>query len=183
MYGLFFHLFFYFIVYYGGCSCCYSHHNNNNLRQRIIFNCQKPDAGREHFFFQPLQRNVIGNFETLFYLYNDSRSIKFCLILRKSVFQLKFQEYCFDLISQSGPLVSYCTSTVSYRTVATSAVLIKQLLRQRCHIAPLLPLPYHIFCLPCQFEEFSELRKPWNARKTCFRFSKFCCCTSCESCE
>lgn len=121
MYGLFFHLFFYFIVYYGGCSCCYSHHNNNNLRQRIILNCYKPDAGREHFF-QPLQRNVIGNFETLFYLYNDSRSIKFCLILRKSVFQLKFQEQCFDVISQSGPLVSHLTSTVSYRTVATSAV-------------------------------------------------------------
>lgn len=121
MYGLFFHLFFYFIVYYGGCSCCYSHHNNNNLRQRIILNCYKPDAGREHFF-QPLQRNVIGNFETLFYLYNDSRSIKFCLILRKSVFQLKFQEQCFDMISQSGPLVSHLTSTVSYRTVATSAV-------------------------------------------------------------
>ena len=122
MYGLFFHLFFYFIVYYGGCSYCYSHHNNNNLRQRIIFNCYKPDAGREHFFFQPFQRNVIRNFETLFYLYSDSRSIKFCLILRKSVFQLKFQEQCFDVISQSGPLVSHLTSTVSYRTVATSAV-------------------------------------------------------------
>lgn len=180
MYGLFFHLFFYFIVYYGGCSCCYSHHNNNNLRQRIILNCYKPDAGREHFF-QPLQRNVIGNFETLFYLYNDSRSIKFCLILRKSVFQLKFQEQCFHMISQSGPLVSHLNLPCHIEQSLHLLCLIKQLLRQRCHIALLLPLPYHIFCLPCQFKEFSELRKPWNARKTCFRFTKFCCCTSCES--